>query len=192
MRSSIIILIVALAGLLGGASSAWYAIQRSQGLGAIKIGPWTATPYASAGEVDPYTIAKSVVEGSVPLGATEGLAFNAISDSEGRDLSLSCDYEISGNTPTAKLWTLVAYRASGEPVKPAPGGASALYSGAIVRFSDGSYRISLSRHAKPGNWLAVSGGGAFRLTLRLYDTSVSGSSQLDAPQMPAIIRGACR
>ena len=49
MRSSIVILIVALAGLIGGALSAWYAIDRSQGFGTIEIGPWTAVPYASAG-----------------------------------------------------------------------------------------------------------------------------------------------
>ena len=192
MRSSIVILIVALAGLIGGGASAWYAIERSQGFGTIAIGPWTAVPYASAGQVDPYTVARSVVEGSVPLGVTEGLAFSALTDSNGRGLSLSCDYEISGNTPSAKLWTLVAYDPDGKPVTPAPGGTSALYSGAVLRFGDGSYRVSLSRLVKPGNWLAVSGDGAFRLALRLYDTSISGSTHLDELRMPTITRGACR
>ena len=192
MRSSIVILIVALAGLIGGALSAWYAIDRSQGFGTIEIGPWTAVPYASAGEVDPYTVARSVVEGSVPLGVTEGLAFNALTDSNGGTLSLTCDYDISGITPSAKLWTLVAYGPDGQPAEPAPGGASALYSGAIVRFADGSYKVSLSRFVKPGNWLGVSGDGSFRLTLRLYDTSITGSAHLDELHMPSIVRGACR
>ncbi|MEC9342319.1 MAG: DUF1214 domain-containing protein [Pseudomonadota bacterium] len=191
MRSSIIILIVALAGLLGGGASAWFAIERSQGFGAISVGPWTAIPYASAGEVDPYTIAKSVVKGSVPLGVTEGLAFNAVRDSEGRALTLACEYEIAGRSPVAKLWTLVTYDSSGKPVEPAPGGASALYSGRVLRYSDGSYRIALSRRARPGNWIGVSGTGAFRLTLRLYDTSISGTRQLDALRMPSIVRGEC-
>lgn len=191
MRSLIVILGIALAGLFLGGGSAWYAIKRSQGFGAISVGPWTAVPYASAGNIDPYTIAKSVVEGSVPLGATEGLAFNAITDSAGRDLDLRCNYEIEGSTPSAKLWTLVAYGPDGEPVSPAQGSISSYYSGDILRFADGSFRISVSRRPRPGNWLAVSGSGAFRLTLRLYDTSVTGTSQLIAPRMPAITRGDC-
>ncbi|MCB1463857.1 MAG: DUF1214 domain-containing protein [Nitratireductor sp.] len=191
MRPSLVILIVALAGLFGGGVSAWYAIRHAEGFGAIKIGPWTAVPFASAEDVDPYVVAKSVVEGSVPLGITEGLAFSAYSDSEGSVLSLTCDYDISGNTPAAKLWTLVVYNASDKPVESEPGDVSATYSGAVVRFGDGSYRISLSRHAKPGNWLAVSGSGDFHLTLRLYDASISGNSQLDTLRMPTITRREC-
>lgn len=191
MRSLIIILIVVVAGVAGGGVSAWYAMKRSQGFGAITVGPWTATPYASAEKIDPYTVAKSVVEGSVPLGATEGLAFNAIADSAGHDLELSCAYEIAGVTPVAKLWTLVAYDLSGKPIRPVSGGISGLYSGAVVRYADGSYRISVAQRPRPGNWLAISGRGAFRLTLRLYDTSASGNSQLDELKMPAIVRGEC-
>ena len=91
----------------------------------------------------------------------------------------------------AKLWTLVAYGPGAEPITPAPGGASAVYSGAVVRFANGSYRISLSRLPKPGNWLGVSGDGAFRLTLRLYDTALAGSAELGGLNMPSIVRGAC-
>lgn len=191
MRSLIVFLSIALAGLVMGGTSAWYAIKRSQGFGAITVGPWTAVPYASAGDVDPYTIAKSVVEGTVPLGVTEGLAFNAITDSEGSSLDLRCNYEIEGTTPTAKLWTLVAYGPDGEPVSPGQAGVSSFYSGDILRFADGSFRISVSRRPRPGNWLAVSGNGPFRLTLRLYDTSVTGNTQLIEPRMPTINRGDC-
>jgi hypothetical protein len=191
LRSLITILIIAVVGLALGSASAWYSIGRMQGFGAIDIGPWTATPYASAEEIDPYTVAKSVVEGSVPLGATEGLAFNAVADSDGRELSMACDYDIEGATPAARLWTLVAYTPDGAQVHAAKGGVSALWSGAILRFSDGSFRISVSRYPRPGNWLAIAGNGPLRLTLRLYDTSVTGGSSLITPRMPAIKRGDC-
>lgn len=192
MRPLIVVLAIAIAGLTLGGASAWYAIGRSQGFGAIAVDSWTAVPFASAGEIDPYTIAKSVIEGSVPLGATEGLAFNATTDSLGRDLDMGCDYEIEGSTPAARLWTLVAYGPDGKSVRPAQGGVSSLWSGAILRYPDGSFRISVSRHPRPGNWLAVGGDGSLRLTLRLYDTSVTGGSSLIAPRMPAIRRGTCR
>jgi hypothetical protein len=191
LRPLIVVLIIVVAGLTLGGVSAWYAIGRAQGFGAITIGPWTAVPFASAGEVDPYTIAKSVVEGSVPLGATEGLAFNATADSDGRELTMRCDYEIEGSTPAARLWTMVAYSSDGSAVQPAQGGVSSLWSGAILRYPDGSFRISVSRHPRPGNWLAIGSDGALRLTLRLYDTSVTGGSSLITPRMPSIRRGDC-
>jgi len=191
LRALFVILAIAVAGIVLGGLTAWYAIERPQRFGAITVGPWTAVPYAGAGEIDPYAVAKSVVDGSVPLGASEGLAFNAVSDSEGRALDMACDYAIEGATPAARLWTLVAYRPDGAQVLPAQGGQSALYSGAILRYGDGSFTITMSRHPRPGNWLAVRGGGALRLTLRLYDTSVTGSTDLIAPRMPAIRRGAC-
>lgn len=191
MRSLIVAFAIAFAGLVLGGASAWYSIGRSHGFGAITIGPWTAIPYAGVGQADPYTVAKSVVDGSVPLGATEGLAFDANTDNDGNELVMRCDYVIEGATPSARLWTLVAYRPDGEPVRPAQGGVSALWSGAILRFADGSFRISVSRHPRPGNWLAVGDSGRLRLTLRLYDTSVTGGSSLITPRMPAIRRGEC-
>ncbi|GIL03320.1 MAG: hypothetical protein BroJett030_32190 [Alphaproteobacteria bacterium] len=191
MRALIVALLIAAAGLALGGASAWYTIARSQGFGAITIGPWTAIPFAGAGEIDPYTIAKSVIEGSVPLGASEGLAFNAVTDSDGRELTMRCDYEIEGATPAARLWTLVAYGADGRPAQPAQGGVAALWSGAALRYPDGSFRISVSRHPRPGNWLALASGGPLRLTLRLYDTPVTGGSSLINPRMPSIRRGDC-
>lgn len=191
MRPLIVVVAIAVAGLALGGVSAWYTIGRAQGFGAVTIGPWTAIPYADASITDPYSIAKSVVEGNVPLGATEGLAFNALTDNTGAALEMRCTYEIEGSTPASRLWTLVAYTPEGEQVQPAQGGVSALWSGAVLRFADGSFRVSVSRHPQPGNWLAIGSSGPLRLTLRLYDTSVTGGSDLIAPRMPAIQRGEC-
>lgn len=195
MRLVITILAIALCGTALGGLSAIYTISRVSGTGAIEAGPWTAVPFADTTEIDPYTIAKSVIDGSVPLGATEGLSFTATADSDGRELDLACEYAIEGATPPARLWTLVSYQISGEqagePVTAAKGGTSALYSGELLRFPDGTFRVDLAGRPKPGNWLAVTGKGPFRLTLRLYDTPVTGSSGINALLMPAIRRGEC-
>lgn len=192
MRSIVILLFIALAGVGLGGITAWYSIQQSHGIGAINVGPWTAFPFAGADEIDPYTVARAVANGTVPLGATEGLAFESITDSAGEALQLDCNYRIEGITPPSKLWTLVAYDRQGFRVKPALGGMSAKYSGAIVRFTDGSFLISVSSRPKPGNWLALRGLGTFRLVLRLYDTPITSNTGLLAPSMPAIIKGECR
>jgi hypothetical protein len=182
---------VTLLGTALGGFSAWSAIERAKDFGAIRVGPWHAISYSGIAEVDPYTIARTVVDGSVPLGATEGITFDASTDRDGRQLVLECDYVVEGVTPSAKLWTLAALDARGRSIEAAPGSRSGAYSGAILRFPDGSFRIDVSRHPRPGNWIGVSGDGDFRLALRLYDTpliSTSGVSELD---MPAIRREGC-
>ena len=192
MRILLFIIAAAICGIGLGGASAWYSIQTIHGFGAIRSGPWTAFPFAGQSEVDPYTIAKSVAEGSVPIGATEGLAFEAVTDSSGETLQLSCDYVLEGKTPPSKLWTLVGYGRNGGVAQAAPGGSSAMYSGAILRFPDDSFRISIADRPQPGNWMGIEGEGNLRLVLRLYDTPVTSNSGLIAPIMPQINRGQCR
>jgi hypothetical protein len=185
------ILLVTLAGLFLGGFTAWYSIQHAHRIGAINVGPWTAFPFASADQIDPYTIARSVAEGTVPLGATEGLSFEAVTDSQGRALSLQCEYRVEGATPPAKVWTLVTYDNSGKTVTPAPGGRSSIYSNAVVHFPDGTFMITVARFPRPGNWLAISGNGEYRMVLRLYDTPVTSSAGSSSPAMPQVVRVDC-
>ncbi len=185
------ITLIALLGIVLGAGSAWYSVQQSHRIGAINIGPWTAFPHAGAEEIDPYTIARAVAEGSVPLGSTEGLAFEAVTDSQGGLLQRNCSYRIEGTTPPAKLWTLVSYGEDGKPVAPAPGGKSSTYSSALLHFPDGSFLVSVSSKPTSGNWIATSGEGTMRLVLRLYDTPITSSAGGEPPVMPQISAGEC-
>lgn len=190
-RTVAFILAVATGGIGLGTATAWYSLQGTHGLGTINVGPWTALPFEGQSEVDPYTVARSVADGSVPLGATEGLSFEAVEDSDGEALRLSCSYVIEGDTPPSKLWTLVAYERSGRMVTPPPGGRSAHYSGALLRFTDGSFSIAVDSEPRPGNWLAIQGQGGMRLVLRLYDTPITANTGLAMPDMPVIKKLAC-
>ncbi|WP_075995835.1 DUF1214 domain-containing protein [Salaquimonas pukyongi] len=184
-------LIVVLIGLVLGGASAWYTINTGLAFGGIRSGPWVSWPFASGASVDPYTMAKTVRNGTIPLGAAEGLAFEAKTDSRGEPLQLACDYSVSGTTPPSKLWTLAAYAASGEQIKPDNGSRSSVHSGRLLRYTDGSFRILISQRPKAGNWLGTAGEGRFRLVLRVYDTPVTSTSGLVTPTMPNIIRGRC-
>ena len=190
-RSLPTLIAVMLLGAALGGFSAWSAIDRAKDLGAIQVGQWHAISYSGVDEVDPYTIARSVVDGSVPLGATEGITFHASQDQDGAPLDLRCDYRIEGNTPSAKLWTLSALDGRGRPIDARAGARSGVYSGAILRFPDGTFRIDISARPKPGNWLGVTGKGDFRLALRLYDTPLISKSGVSALDMPLIRRGEC-
>jgi hypothetical protein len=191
LRAILTIVAVVIAGLALGGASAWYSIQRSYGIGAINVGPWTAFPFAGADEIDPYSVAKSVADGTVPLGVAEGVAFETVLDSQGLALTLSCDYRLEGTTPPARLWTLVGYDRDGNRLKAMPGGRAALYSNSTLRYLDGSFLVSISKLPKPGNWMSLEGASNFRLVLRLYDTPVSGNTELSELTMPTITRAGC-
>jgi len=191
MRNIINILIIFAIGLGLGSMTAWYSIQKSHGIGAINIGQWSAWPFIGGTAVDPYTGAKVVADGSLPLGAAEGLAFEAVNDDDGKALRLECAYRLEGVTPPAKLWTLVAYQLDGSAIAPGPGGQISKYSGNILHYPDGSFTIEVDPRPATGNWISTQGSGAFKLVLRLYDTPVTSSSGLVDPVMPKIINKRC-
>lgn len=194
MRIIIQIAVVLTIGFLLGGGSAWYSIQRSHGIGAINIGEWTAWPFSGGSAADPYTVARGISDSTLPLGAAEGLAFEANEDNGGELLKLECNYSLEGNTPKARLWTLTPYRIDGKSVKKV--NSKTLIpehtdSTQIVRFVDGSFTIFLGPSPKPGNWLSTEGNGRFRLVLRLYDTPITSSAGQVDPIMPKITRLEC-
>jgi len=195
VRIIVQILVVLTIGLSLGGASAWYSIQRSHGIGAINIGSWTAWPFSGGNEADPYTLARVISDSTVPLGAAEGLAFEATEDMNGERLTLECNYVLEGNTPKAKLWTLTPYREDGAPIKSKKSKSEVpqyTNSTRIFRFADGTFRIALGSQVAPGNWLATEGTGLFRLVLRLYDTPITASAGLIDPQMPLIKKVSCQ
>jgi hypothetical protein len=173
-----------------GLATAWYAIDHGPLFGSVSVGAWTAWPLAGSPDADPYSIAMLARTGEVPLGAGEGLSFTAEADSTGAPLSGVCTYEIAGQTPAARLWTLTAYDRAGRLMANAarrPG----FHSREILRNADGSFDITISPEVQPGNWLPIARVDHFKLILRLYDTPLTTGSQLANLVMPQIIRDGC-
>jgi hypothetical protein len=182
---------LAIAFGLGILSSIW-ALQATVGFGAIALGPWTAFPAAQTIDADPYAKAHRARDGKLLLGAAEGLAFTAATDSEGRRLFSACSYEISGITPPARLWTLHAVDVSGNPLPPAAGLPSSLNAWNVLRGPDGAFTIRISPTALAGNWLAVPRDRtAYNLVMVLLDTPTAGSSGVIDLAMPGIVRLGC-
>jgi hypothetical protein len=176
--------------IIVGVGSAWYAIERGTIFGAVTVGGWTAWPREGSPDADPYSLAMLARTGEVPLGAGEGIAFTATADTDGAALSGHCDYDIVGNTPAARLWTLTATDGDGAlmaNVAHRPG----FHSREIVRDTAGDFRIRVSSSVQPGNWLPIAGVDRFRLELRLYDTPLTTGSQLATLTMPEIRKVAC-
>lgn len=191
MRSFIELLLVVLIGLSVGGTLSWYSIQTNQGFGALKIGQWTAWPLAGSIEADPYTKAKVAAEGEVPLGAAEGLAFHAREDEAGRLLLRECQYQLAGQTPPARFWTLSAHSEDGGLLNERAVENRSLLSQEILRDGDGRFSLQTGPKLSAGNWLKLQGTGPYQLILRLYDSPITSTSGIVDPEMPTITRLGC-
>lgn len=190
MRLLIDIALAILVATTLGFSTAWLAVEHGRLFGSVTVGPWTAWPEAGSADADPYSVALLARSGEVPLGAGEGLAFTALTDSQGDPLSGDCVYSINGQTPAARLWTLTAYDAEGRlMVNPArrPG----FHSREIVRRPDGSFAIIASPDVAPGNWLPIARREKLQFVLRLYDTPLTTTTEFINIDMPRIDKVRC-
>ena len=178
-------------GLFLGGALAWLSIQKNHGFGTLNIGQWTAWPLAGSVNADPYSKAKVAADGDVPLGAAEGLAFHAQTDSRGKALRRDCQYRLSGLTPPARLWTLSAHDLQNRVLVKTDGRASNLISRQLLRESDGKIEINAGPDLASKNWLEVEGKGPFKLILRLYDSPVTNAGRVADATMPSVTLLAC-
>lgn len=174
-----------------GIGSAVMMLDASSGFGSIRIGPWAAFPQAHTAKADPYAKSHRARAGRLLFGSAEGLTFQADTDDQGDRLTGRCTYELAGITPPARFWTLYAADSLNEPLRPQAELTAAFNAWNVLRRQDGSFSILISRHAQPGNWLALSGTGRFRIVLSLLDTPAAGSSRLMDITMPQLRKVAC-
>jgi hypothetical protein len=190
MRSVIDLAIAVFLAAVIGIGSAWLAVDRGRLFGAVTVGAWSAWPSEGGPDADPYALAMLARTGEVPLGSGEGLAFLAEKDSAGEPLSGLCTYDVIGETPAARLWTLTAYDRDGRLMVNIARRAG-FHSREIVRRPDGSFVIVVSPVVHSGNWLPVAAVDRFTLALRLYDTPLTTGSQIAGLVMPAVNKVAC-
>jgi len=191
LKNAFLTLLALAIAIGGGGGSVWYALKVQDGVGAIRIGQWTAFPDIGTQGADPYSKARVAREGVLALGQAEGLSFIAERDAGGDQLKRECAYRIEGGFPTARFWTLYAAD-SGHRVLPLAGPRkAALQSLAALRQPDDTLTIDVGSRAEPGNWLAVSGSGPMTLVLTLYDTPSTNSAGVGGIVLPEIRRTGC-
>lgn len=175
----------------GGAASVWYALEASRDLGAVDVGRWTATPDFGTPQSNPYSMARFAREGGLSLGQAEGITFTAERDSSGAGLTASCNYAVQGPVPAARFWTVYATDPSGRPLPPVGRRAPALQSRALLHSLETPVDVAVGPDPAPGNWLAVPRKGPMRLVLTLFDTPVSGETDILDIDLPTITRSSC-
>ena len=192
MLKNAILTLLSLAIAIGlGGYSVWYALNAQDGVGAIRIGQWTAFPEVGTLAADPYSKARVAREGVLALGQAEGLAFVAERDDADEPLRRECTYTIEGSYPTARFWTLYAADQSLGVIDTGKPRQAALQSYQVLRRPDNSVVISVGNRPAPGNWLLTGGSGKMYFVLTFYDTPIASSTGLSDVTLPRILKAGC-
>lgn len=174
-----------------GLGATWWTVANGLPAAGLRIGVWRAEPDAGSLAADPYEIATTVRSGEAPLAYGDGLAFTASADDAGQPLDAACDYELSGELPPARLWTLAAFRPNGQRLSDSPSDLT-LTSADVIRSDSPKLSITLSRRARPGNWAPIEGEGHFVLRLALYETTLGTPLERANPTaLFSVRRAAC-
>lgn len=185
-------LLAGCAGVLLGLVITFAMLEHGFGFDAVRAGPWIGYPKNGAPDLDPYARALLAHSGEMPLGASEGLSFVARGDSSGAAFDPACDYLLKGEPPLARYWTLTLLSPTGFLIANAAD-RHGFTSSEILRSADGGFEITLSRFARPGNWLPIGDAAKFILVLRLYETELSAATTaFDATELPSLVRGICQ
>ena len=191
LKNAILTLLSLVIAIGLGGYSVWYALNAQDGVGAIRIGQWTAFPEVGTLAADPYSKARVAREGVLALGRAEGLAFVAERDDAGEPLKRECTYTIEGGYPTARFWTLYAADQSLGVIDTGKARRSALQSYEVLRRPDNSVVISVGNRPAPGNWLLTGGSGKMYFVLTFYDTPIASSTGLSDVTLPRILKAGC-
>ncbi|TGQ95849.1 DUF1214 domain-containing protein [Mesorhizobium sp. M8A.F.Ca.ET.208.01.1.1] len=191
LKNAFLMLISLAIAVGGGGASVWYALKIQDGVGAIRIGQWTAFPDIGTPAADPYSKARVAREGVLALGRAEGLSFVAENDAAGDQLKRECTYRIEGGFPTARFWTLYAADQSLGVVETGKSRLAALQSYEVLRQPDNSVIISVGHHPMPGNWALTDGSGRMYFVLTFYDTPIASSTGLSDVSLPRIVKAGC-
>lgn len=179
-------------GILLGLFGTFVAVERGNGFAAVAAGPWTGWPRNGTPDIDPYTRAILAYSGEMPLSESDAMSFVAHGDSNGAEFDPACDYMVKGEVPSARYWTLTLLSPAGAPIANRAG-RQGFTSSELVRASGGGFEITISRHARPGNWLPLGSASKFILVLNLYDSELSVPvGALDAASMPGLVKGRCQ
>lgn len=170
--------------------SAWWGIFKLQDLSAVKNGIWRTNPNIGTAQADPYSRAFAAIKALFVLNKTETIYFQAFSDAAGETLSTNCDYTLVGKELDSRWWSIAVYGADGYLI---PNKANRYsYTGKELTSDQKEFTIHLSMTYKEGNWLPTGDQGVFSIILRMYNPESKVYENLEAYELPKMIKEECR
>lgn len=182
------VIIFVVVAVFGGLASSWYMNEKGSPLTTQRQGPWISWVAAGRADADPYTRAHFLRRGSLPLSSALAQTYQASTDSDGNALFSTCEYVVEGPEPEAAFWSLAVFDEHGHMITNAAERYS-YNSTTMMRTPGGRFGVTLSRSARPGNWLPTGGGGRLALQLRIEEPRGGERAEI---ALPVIRRIACR
>lgn len=156
------------AGVLLGLGSAWAALQFGGASFTEHYGHWSHSRAAGSTAAGPYTRAIIAQNGLLALSAREAVYFTLSRDDQGRLLSESCIYELSGRPLDARWWSVTLY-ADDNFLAQNTDSAHSIDATRVGNDAPWSARISPVR-GDARNWLSSrEARRGFDVTLRVYN-----------------------
>jgi len=179
--------LIVLAGIVAGVLAARRALRVGATLGAqIRNGAWGTSTLAGSTRADALTRARVAISGLLALDQKECIYFVAARDDSGAPLSAGNEYEIRGEAPDSRWWSITVYGPDYFLIGN-PGHRYSYNSQSIALDDSGNFAIRLAPDERPGHWLPT-GTGRFVLNLRLYNPSETLRQNRAAVALPRIVR----
>ena len=158
---------------------------------ATRNGPWRTSGDTGRADANPYTRAAVAIAGLYALTPQEAVYFTAFTDSSGEPLRGECHYQLIGQPPAARWWSITVYGADHFLV-PNAAGRYSRNANTLSFEADGHFKLDLASTASGDNSLPIPERGPFSLTLRLYNPPASVLAALETTALPTLTRGDCR
>jgi hypothetical protein len=187
-------LLAGVCGTLLGIGSVVLAARFIGNAAFIENGPWHTSLATGSREAGPYLRLVVAGAGLLALNRSEAIYFFADTDSNGDKLNGACTYQVAGQLPQSRWWSLTVYGADHYLIpnnerrysaSPANSGGSAVNQLEVVV---GPGRLD---DQAGDNWIPTANVAHFQLTLRLYQPGAAAATNPAAISLPSIVKEGC-
>jgi hypothetical protein len=189
MGTALRVLGVLVAGAALSLVITWFTVIHSALGGSLNDGPWQTNLMAGSSEGDIYSRARVALHGLFALNRSETLYYTAQRDDDGDTLDGHCIYEIVGQDPDTRWWSITAYGAD-DFLIPNRANRYSVSKNSVARREDGSFIAIAARGPSGANWIPVD-RGPFTLTLRLYNPGLAVQANPAGANLPSIKKTSC-
>lgn len=182
--------IMLVVGLVLGTGAAALQLKQSFAAMGIENGPWRTGEKVGTADASVATRATVALRGLLALPEREAIYFNALTDSQGRELSGKCQYRVTGGAIDARWWSLTLYDKAGYLI-PNPASVYSVGSAAIAPDEKANWTVDIARQRTGVHWIAIPDDQPFELTLRAYHPSRDLLAKRGSVTLPRIERGEC-
>lgn len=191
LKRVVFVLSIFIVGIATGAGSAILTIRNGAMLGRIANNHWITSQTIGATEADPYTRARVARIGLLGLNRSETVYYSRIEDDAGEKFRVNCVYRIEGVPLATRWWSITLYAADNFLAVNGDEHPS-IDATSINLDANGGWRARIAPHrGNAANWISSRNGGAFSLSLRLYNPEPAIGEHLVDVALPSVVRESC-